>query len=317
MTLSLPLVTFPDAGTGQETCRRAPSGTRPAPAPLPPGRHSAGQPARPWRSARPARAAQGPVRSVAAQRRRRAVRPGGGRRRGQLHRPVPHGRRHPPPARHCRPGSGDPGRRRPGLCQPGHRAGPARPPRAPGPRAEPGRRRHQRVHECPGRRSGLAEPGHLGPAAGRLRAGQRHLDRCRPGLGDRPPPAAGHGPGRGRVHPAGRPGRPGPVAAAPGPGPGLHPGRVPRLGAGRVPGRPRPPRRQVPRPAPAPHPRKATKTARFLDLVTERHESLASIPLGAVAGISAELAPLIGLHPGAARAALRKAVLAAKNGDLR
>ena len=72
-----------------------------------------------------------------------------------------------------------------------------------------------------------------------------------------------------------------------------------------------------PRPAPAPHPRKATKTARFLNLVTERHGSLASIPLGAVAGISAELAPLIGLHPGAARGALRKAVLAAKNGDPR
>jgi hypothetical protein len=71
------------------------------------------------------------------------------------------------------------------------------------------------------------------------------------------------------------------------------------------------------RPAPAPHPRKATKTARFLDLVTERHGSLASVPLGAVGGISAELAPLIGMHPGAARAALRKAVLAAKNGDPR
>ena len=71
------------------------------------------------------------------------------------------------------------------------------------------------------------------------------------------------------------------------------------------------------RPAPAPHPRKATKTARFLDLVTERHGSLASIPLDAVAGISAELAPRIGMHPGAARAALRKAVLAAKNGDPR
>jgi hypothetical protein len=71
------------------------------------------------------------------------------------------------------------------------------------------------------------------------------------------------------------------------------------------------------RPASAPHPRKATKTARFLDLVTERHGSLASIPLGAVAGISAELAPRAGLHPGAARAALRKAVLAAKNGETR
>ena len=61
-------------------------------------------------------------------------------------------------------------------------------------------------------------------------------------------------------------------------------------------------------------PRKATKTARFLDMAAERHGSLASIPLHAVAGISAQLAPLADLHPGAARAALRKAVLAAKNG---
>ena len=76
------------------------------------------------------------------------------------------------------------------------------------------------------------------------------------------------------------------------------------------------PGRRAPRlrPAPAPHPRKATKTARFLDMATERHGSLARIPLDAVAGLSAELAPLVGLHPGAARAALRKAVLAAKNG---
>ena len=70
-------------------------------------------------------------------------------------------------------------------------------------------------------------------------------------------------------------------------------------------------------PAPAPPPRKATKTARFLAMATERHGSLASIPLDAVASISADLAPLIGLHPGTARAALRKAVLAAKNGDPR
>ena len=76
-------------------------------------------------------------------------------------------------------------------------------------------------------------------------------------------------------------------------------------------------RAPAPRPAPAPPPRKVTKTARFLDLVTERHGSLASVPLDAVAGISADLAPLIGLHPGTARAALRKAVLAAKNGDPR
>ena len=68
------------------------------------------------------------------------------------------------------------------------------------------------------------------------------------------------------------------------------------------------------RPAPAPHPRKATKTARFLDLVTERHGSLASIPLHAVAGISADLAPQLDLNTGAARTALRKAVLAARNG---
>ena len=50
-------------------------------------------------------------------------------------------------------------------------------------------------------------------------------------------------------------------------------------------------------------PRKATKTARFLSLVTERHGPLASIPLDR------------GLNPGAARAALRKAVLSARNGD--
>ena len=62
---------------------------------------------------------------------------------------------------------------------------------------------------------------------------------------------------------------------------------------------------------------KATKTARFLDLVTERHGSLASIPLDATAPIASALAPLAGLHPGAARAALRKAVRAARNGDSR
>jgi Protein of unknown function (DUF2637) len=69
--------------------------------------------------------------------------------------------------------------------------------------------------------------------------------------------------------------------------------------------------------AAAPHPRKATKTGRFLDLVTERHGSLASIPLHRVAGISADLAPQLDLNTGAARTALRKAVLAARNGDPR
>jgi hypothetical protein len=52
-------------------------------------------------------------------------------------------------------------------------------------------------------------------------------------------------------------------------------------------------------------------------LVTERNGPLASIPLDRVAQISAALAPQVGLNPGAARAALRRAVLAARNGDPR
>jgi hypothetical protein len=64
-------------------------------------------------------------------------------------------------------------------------------------------------------------------------------------------------------------------------------------------------------------PRKATKTARFLDLVAERHGPLASIPLSRVAEISAALAPAADLNSGAARTALRKAVLAAQNGTPR
>ena len=219
----------------------------------------------------------------------------------------------PPPPRRRRPRGRHPGRRRPGLRLPRHRPGPARPPGTARPGAEPGLGRRQRVHERDRGGSRLAEPGHLGHAPGRLRPGQRHPDRRRPRPGPRPPPPARRRAGRRRGHPAGRPRRPGPVAAAPGPGPRLHPGRVPRLGAGRVPGRPRPPRPGT-GPAPAPAPRKATKTARFLALATERHGSLASIPLDAVAAISADLAPRVGLHPGTARAALRKAVLAAKNG---
>ena len=131
------------------------------------------------------------------------------------------------------------------------------------------------------------------------------------------------GAGRRDGHPAGHRRRPGPVAAAPDAGPGLHPGRVPRLGAGRMPGRPRPPRPAWPRRPTRPGrgggtvPGKATKTARFLDLATERYGPLASIPLSRVAAISADLAPEVALNPGAARAALRKAVLAAQNGDPR
>ena len=73
--------------------------------------------------------------------------------------------------------------------------------------------------------------------------------------------------------------------------------------------------RDQPGQGPGTVPRKVTKTARFLSLVTERHGPLAAIPLDRVAGISAALAPAAGLNPGAARAALRKAVLSARNGD--
>ena len=85
------------------------------------------------------------------------------------------------------------------------------------------------------------------------------------------------------------------------------------------------PGRRAPAPAPATAalspqvarvPRE-TKTARFLSLVTERHGPLASLPLDRVASISAALAPQADLNPGAARRALRKAVLAAQNGDPR
>jgi hypothetical protein len=72
--------------------------------------------------------------------------------------------------------------------------------------------------------------------------------------------------------------------------------------------------RDQPGQGPGTVPRKVTKTARFLDLVTERHGPLASIPLSRVAEISAALAPAVGLNSGAARTALRKAVLAAQNG---
>ena len=64
-------------------------------------------------------------------------------------------------------------------------------------------------------------------------------------------------------------------------------------------------------------PRGGTKTARFLALVTERHGPLASIPLEAAAKISAAVAPQVELNAGSARAALRRAVLAAQNGDPR
>jgi hypothetical protein len=52
-------------------------------------------------------------------------------------------------------------------------------------------------------------------------------------------------------------------------------------------------------------------------LVAERHGPLAAVPLETVAKISSAIAPEVDLNTGSARAALRRAVLAAQNGDLR
>jgi hypothetical protein len=60
-----------------------------------------------------------------------------------------------------------------------------------------------------------------------------------------------------------------------------------------------------------------TKTARFLALVAERHGPLGAIPLETVSKISAVDAPEVDLNVGAARAALRRAVLAAQDGNPR
>ena len=63
--------------------------------------------------------------------------------------------------------------------------------------------------------------------------------------------------------------------------------------------------------------RPGTKTARFLALAQERHGPLAAIPVSRVSRICTELAPQVGLNTGAARTALRKAVLTAQNGSTR
>ena len=62
-------------------------------------------------------------------------------------------------------------------------------------------------------------------------------------------------------------------------------------------------------------PRSGTKTARFLALVAARHGALGTVPVTDVSRICTALAPEIGLHTGAARTALRKAVLAEQNGS--
>jgi hypothetical protein len=73
-----------------------------------------------------------------------------------------------------------------------------------------------------------------------------------------------------------------------------------------------------PRPAAPPRrqatPRAVTKTARFLALVAEQHGPLTGIPLRSVGQIAAQVAPQAALHSGSARAALRRAVLAAQDG---
>src|SRR6266536_170949 len=60
--------------------------------------------------------------------------------------------------------------------------------------------------------------------------------------------------------------------------------------------------------------RAGTKTAQFLALVQARHGHLAALPLADVSRVCSELAGDVGLNAGAARTALRAAVLAAQNG---
>ena len=86
------------------------------------------------------------------------------------------------------------------------------------------------------------------------------------------------------------------------------------------------PAARAPAAAPAPQPkaiggrrgppgrRAGSKTARFLALVEQRHGPLADFPPGRVARTCTELAPEVGLDAGAARTALRRAVLNAHDG---
>lgn len=60
--------------------------------------------------------------------------------------------------------------------------------------------------------------------------------------------------------------------------------------------------------------RQGSKTQRFLALVADRHGPLAQIPPGEVSPICTALAPQVGLNTGAARTALRRAVLTARDG---
>jgi hypothetical protein len=86
-----------------------------------------------------------------------------------------------------------------------------------------------------------------------------------------------------------------------------------------VPGRPPVPAITAARPAAPPGggrrgPRPGSKTQRFLALAEQRHGPLAAIPPGEVSPICTALAPQVGLNTGAARTALRRVVLAARDG---
>ncbi len=73
------------------------------------------------------------------------------------------------------------------------------------------------------------------------------------------------------------------------------------------------PGRATPAPATSrPGHRPGTKTAAFLELVERRHGPLAGVPVTATSQIASEIAPQVGLNTGAARTALRRAVLAAR-----
>jgi hypothetical protein len=63
-------------------------------------------------------------------------------------------------------------------------------------------------------------------------------------------------------------------------------------------------------------PRPGSKTQRFLALVSDRYGPLAQIPPGEVSPICTALASEVGLNTGAARTALRRAVLAARDGSV-
>ena len=86
-----------------------------------------------------------------------------------------------------------------------------------------------------------------------------------------------------------------------------------------VPAPARPERRTIRR-SPSPRAGGDTKTGRFLALVVERYGPLAELPEDRVSPVATELAGEVGLNTGAARKALRSAVLAAlpaAEGDVR